>query len=723
MAVRRLAQLGLLLAAAITMAVPLVASNLREDPVDENYLIGSLTWKAGKGGISWSASPDTEDDVTPTPADASYVGWTIRASTGGRDPAGLVAVDTFTSEPLPQPAYLNVSRVIQLDIRTKGPRAHPDVELRAGGQFFSGGIWEGPTDFIPAVGSSGYQTASHRMQAEVAFLPKGSVITLSVIHTGDSFTSYTYGFRGEHASVLRIPLYPPDELAFRLTGSKVAAASDEAAGPVGAPWVALMAGPALMFGRRGAWTGLVAALVLVSGCAGPATPLGGGPDASGDGFGGRATVDYVDPPENSTEQGGKNGSVVGTVHDEDGFALFGVHVALLGTTIFGNTANDGRFSFPEVPAGRYTIRIEKQEFKSLETGLVVIAGRTARIDAALFPAVDKGAPFRAHKHDLWTSDVQTIFDGDVTMVNGYIGDAPHTCFGSWAFLISSSHQTCDVPVPVAGENKPILPGTTDVEVIISWATQTSTVERAGIAYVSNDQPSSNLTFMYPKASGAATHVRTNWEMTDNGHQQFSTWAFRLYILTNKGNLRANNQVHLDDKFHVTINIHRGVLPIERPHLDHWADNDTLAITKNQEARVFQSLIILMPTLPSEASVWALTGPPIPPETRWLEIRMAQTAAHDQSPDWILLAKPANQGHTDGRFDNYKTIPNPTKGGLVRTYQYPLLPGEADGAYARRSLWRFAVDDGTDATQPYASADRNPWILSLTVTAHRDPLPA
>src|SRR5688572_23795625 len=84
----------------LVVSVPSV--DAKQDPIDEDWWIGNLTWKDGVGGISTDANAPTTE----------YGGHGA--------PDGLPASDIFTSAPLPAPIYLDPAKDVQLDIIHQG---------------------------------------------------------------------------------------------------------------------------------------------------------------------------------------------------------------------------------------------------------------------------------------------------------------------------------------------------------------------------------------------------------------------------------------------------------------------------------------------------------------------------------------------------------------------------------------------------------------------------
>src|SRR5262245_16039218 len=76
-----------------------------------------------------------------------------------------------------------------------------------------------------------------------------------------------------------------------------------------------------------------------------------------------------------------SGSIAGTINDPNNAAIGGATVKISdagkGFTLSATTDSEGRFVFPTVPPGTYTMTVEATGFKKLErTGLLLVANRS-----------------------------------------------------------------------------------------------------------------------------------------------------------------------------------------------------------------------------------------------------------------------------------------------------------------------------------------------------------
>ena len=91
------------------------------------------------------------------------------------------------------------------------------------------------------------------------------------------------------------------------------------------------------------------------------------------------------------------GRLQGVVHDVQGIILPGVSVALSGPAFTGarttTTDVDGRYRFPVVPAGTYTVRFEMLGFiPSVRDEVVIVSGRASTLEVTLEPATGRPEP-------------------------------------------------------------------------------------------------------------------------------------------------------------------------------------------------------------------------------------------------------------------------------------------------------------------------------------------
>ena len=77
------------------------------------------------------------------------------------------------------------------------------------------------------------------------------------------------------------------------------------------------------------------------------------------------------------------GRIAGRLQHEDGTAIGGVSLLLNETGVTAITDRRGEFSFPSVPAGKYTLTLVLGENTTTVADVMVAAGATTRVDQTL----------------------------------------------------------------------------------------------------------------------------------------------------------------------------------------------------------------------------------------------------------------------------------------------------------------------------------------------------
>ncbi len=703
------------------------AGYTRQDTPDEHYLTGYLAWNGGKGTISWDSTATSEDPASITsgsspPAAAAPVGAASEWLTGSD--GGLTPRITFTSQPLPRALLVNASRLIEVDLYFVQPQAVENFDLRltVNGQLVAGAVRPAPVypTWAPPT-PPGYMVKTYRLQTEQDRISKGDQVVITLTPTlgyASLIAPPKLGTAGDHRSIIRIPFYSEEDSQLRFPSPARPDDPTDTGQPNSAPItllgaVPLGAGFLLATGRRRrpALLALLLVSISLSGCTSQssAPPLAASAPmvAPEDGD---VKTDRIALSNESKTTG--NGSITGTVHDEQNMPLPGAFVVLFGSDRTAVTTKLGRFDFPNLTVGDYRIRIDREAFKSIEIPVRVDAGFLTNLDITMVPAV--GANLRAHLHDYWAGqttlllleqDVEIHTNGDQ---NKYCTPGSYDCFGYVKF-----------PDAAPDGSAIILPGTYDVEVTVTWTASSSSAKSIGVGFRSNNEPGYeqspghvdiNYTLMYPRPSGVPTHIRTAWEMGDVGHQVFSTWqifinvprvGFFPAVVTNLGT------------YHVKVVLHKGIVPLEPGHRDFWGGKTTLPILDGAAIRLTCPSTC---ALPDDAAKWV---PPrlIPPGTSRLTITLnADQVAMPTPTDWVLLFKAADTPPTAPRdFAPFKPVADPSGTALSKSYEMRLTAIQTDQFYSQHSNWAFAVDDGKDGQVAYTNAI----TLKLSVTAHRD----
>lgn len=743
---------------------------MRTHELDANYVAAYLTWNQGKGSMAWTNQTSTEPlggpaAANPPVAGAQYqVDGNLKASTG--ESRFTPGPDEFTSLPVPATLDLNASRYIRVDLFLSGanpchgsPTVALDVELWVGPSFLGGGIHK-MNDRVSAEAApspvSGFGVCSFMVQPEMVTIPAGSEIRLKVIHFAQRH-HFQYGLSGEAWSAIRFPVFSAEDRVFRVAAPSKAGGDEAMGGALPLAGVAALAALAPAR-RRGRPALIVVAVLAMAGCAGP----GADPEASGPGLvGGSASQTIV--PDSGIGSGladGGTGALVGLVRDEFSNPVPAAHVSLIGTTNFTDTDGQGKFSLRFVVPGSFKVRIEKQDFLPFEEEVSIVAGKITKVEITLEFLVARVGDARPHLHDYWGGqDVVTLVEdldvGPIVCENvagafyAGVGDlGGRHCRGP-AFRLPASEGLEDPKV--------ILPGTKLVEVIVKWDASSlgnQDLDRVGLLYLDNSDDGwdfndpfffetvhfDNQTPMYPRARLDPFRIGSSWELNDVGHQRRSGWEFMLFLddtqLTAQHRAKASSVdaagtsdwTHLPSvfgPFSVTVRVHRGALGLEPPHPDFWGGADRLTLLGKKTPNDSEMIWVTHPGgLVSSGYTFNYWRPAlVPPETVWLEILLEENYHLNDLPMRVRTALTAEDAHPR----EYKALAWTTREATKTVYRYAPAPGESDHFYAKRTEWRFFSDHQPDdevagLQQSADSVTKGNYKATLTVVAHRDPLP-
>lgn len=732
-----------------------------------DFLTGYLTWNGGKGGISWSPTRTSEELAGPAPNADQDQRYDLQAklkAQGIKHQLEPLPVFEFVSDPLPTTIYVNSSRNVHYDLRlsrytdkTYSSYYDPCQYYKLAQNDFSNGIFylglasgEYTGDPILALellngdtlvsGTSessyiqwyyfgnqrpadpdGFGTCRYRMPIEMAIIPAGTVLKLRITHV-EQHQGFQYGLKGDHESTIRIPIFPPEEILFRDPGRVPDPLGEEADGeaeasatgtmaPKPGPEVLLpLAGVPLLAVRRRSRGPLLAALFLglafagcVGGDAGPSDD-GGVPTV------GRASSS-LQPIGGIGGTAAGLGAVVGQIHDDIHTPVSGAHVSLLRTNNF--TTSDGRGSFliPGVPPGIYELRVDRKGYQSLQSEVEIRANNVTRVDVLLVPVDKKEVGLRPHRHDLWG------FRTEWSAMNEPLGatcyDDPTTdCYIQTYFTLPPKRE---------GETNIVFPGTGEAEITIDWNKDAMGARRAGLMVRSNQ--AYNYSVLAPREPSVPFKLPVTWEMTDNGHQAFSTWYFQIYVpLTDVFDPTPLPEYRDPPTFRVEVTLRRaGALPLEPAHPDRWGDKQWKVVQPG--ANLYNYWNYYPPGTPYYYSypLWFYPREVIPVGTTWIQVNITASRNANVAHDMTLAYKP---GNTPYNGNNWKDAPAPKVEGLKRIYRFAIQEDESDSHYARGSTFAFQARFADENARwlDGASGPAAPIQYSATVIAHRDPMP-
>lgn len=737
------------IAVLIVLSGPVAAQTVRFDWPDPNtQLIGYLTSNGGVGGIAWEEGVKTESNLGTVPTSEQDQQYKLAMDTyalTGQLLAGRAVQPPmeFKSAPIARTIHLDPRRAIEVDLalsRYSSPYNDPCasttysyVALSVGGAFADpwltvevkvdgktiAGHWRGSSiswypwnGFYPPPSPPGYATCRFRFHAQATDIASGSTISLLVtplIHS----KGFQIGTGDDHRSFLRITPFTDEDWVFRNPASAATQAGGGAGGSGGEEAAAVLLVPlaGLVLAPRRQRRSLMLGAVLLAGAL--AGCLGGdaGTGAQGDsGPQGKVTNTLIaDKDRTITTKG--NGSIVGQVIDEFNLPLAGVHVGILGTDFFAESGKGGQFSFHDLPPAIYRLRLDKKDFKSFETEVEVKAGFISRPQITLLPLVEKEGDETRHKHDYWAGETtKTLIDGPI----------------SWYFSI---------PPADAGYNS-VLPGTYLMEAKISWAA-TARHQQVALLMRTNLEPAAyNYTVVGLIKNGETAKIPVTWEMSDPGHQTFSSWNFQLEADPRVSKsvpgppfcflICASASVDPAPQYSMKLVIHRGAVPLEPAHPDHWAGTDrkpVFAGTWTSTHGSSQTQYALQSCMPDKACYYNTayfggTVGLVPFDATWLEVYMNKTQEPSTSYNYNLKFTTASK--TAGQ----QTAQKPIRSGLSTRYTIPLETSWADPTYAAKGAWSFMAmpDNQAAANQDTANPVAPNYGLGLMVIAHKGPVP-
>lgn len=243
--------------------------------------------------------------------------------------------------------------------------------------------------------------------------------------------------------------------------------------------------------------------------------------------------------------------------------------------------------------------------------------------------------------------------------------------------------------------------------------------------------------MSPRASGQPTQVQTSWEMTDRGHQKYTSWQFFIYLEP-----AFRDQVH-DDQFHVDIRIHKGVVPLEAPHRDFWQGLAQKPLPTASPSCRNQWIADYGTQSMTWSCDWTLLPPElVAPGTGGLAVTVNESRAFVPNVPWKLYYHAANDPPDASGVPSHYVDLAGRDGDLV-TFHLPVTESEADPFYQPKSLWRLHLRGTvsypteyvawqvrnqttvpyftvTSLTKPYPTLTPQSCILVMQVTALRAP---
>lgn len=634
------------------------------------------------------------------------------------------------TKPLDRTYWFNLSKSLAgiIHFQTSVSKAATSDYASIRVEFYAGDVLIGGDTLHVAAAS--LKALNLKFRPETDKLEQGTVLKARIL-TYYTSSDLTIGTGGTMQSVLEFAYFDTDPLAGALY---VENRKQQFIGPATEAGFGLAAPLGLLVPRRRRAAALVALAVFAVGFAGC---MGGGP-------GGASATDPTSQTiettgvEDPTLRAKGHGAVEGLVKDGDRFGapLSKVHISLIGTTLFAETDVGGRFAFPNVTAGEYRLRADKQGFVSVEASFVVHVGVRTQINLTLSSgAIAQGANQRPHLHDEWGGETTKTLLEETVLPPSYAGDfrAQNKYLGSFY-----SSEGVRIPIP---DGRLVLPGATRIDVRFDWtADATSDAEFALRILTPTDKAYDQL--YVPRGSGKAFHIAIFPLEADSGHQKRTEWEFHI-VRPQRASYyfydAPQKPVTFGGPIRVKIEIFKGVVPYEPFHPDFWKGLNEVTVFKDSSKTVGTSTSGCFVTnycLAHEAlggdwpngNFW-IPGKDVfvPPGTKTIKGAFSYTFANAETTGttFTLVYQSADMYHSYDPYiqdDTWAKIPLTPKGTNAFEFSLDLKPEQTDQFYQKASKWRLSPNnEGDDALEPYLEYSYpGGTTFKLTLVAIKDP---
>jgi hypothetical protein len=434
-------------------------------------------------------------------------------------------------------------------------------------------------------------------------------------------------------------------------------------------------------------------------------------------------------PEPGVKVAENRGALKGLVRNDANLSVPKAHVSLVGTGFFTDTNRDGGFLFVNLTAGGYHVFVQASGFYSSEANVTIKTSNVTSVTLFLNPALDSGAGYRPHQHDLWGGESSiTLMDEAVDLSTGpSSGYWAYSPYYSKTYCANNNCSKSDDPywkftIPEHPPMPPIIfPGTARVEITYGWSSGDATLSKLGLMY--RHAGTTKYNFSAPRASGVPFVIETTPEMVDTGHQKFTLWRFAVVADNDlAANAGTRTPAVLLNPIHIKIVIHRGDLIVEPAHEDYWHGKESKLLRNATDTWIRLNAVDTQ----NRAGTGYGAAPRliVPPGTN--RLHMVFTWKYATAPgvgdfDYTLTWRTAEQHPFYTQVKDYRRAAPAESGDHKKVYDVPLKPEQTDAFYQRYSLWFFLPSQaGLEDTLLTVDKNYAGITFSLEITAFKDP---
>lgn len=420
------------------------------------------------------------------------------------------------------------------------------------------------------------------------------------------------------------------------------------------------------------------AALLLAGCSGPAGEEGPA-----------ATDDVVATPTGDKVRADL-GALRGRVHDDVNYSLPGARISILGTDLFAKAGDGGRFVILNVTPGRHDVQVLLRDFHPHRTQVTIEAGATTEADLLLLPLQARSGGFQPHLHDFWNGqDTYTLMDAPFDPAEP--GPRANAAWPVYATVLgpTANNTLYRIPLPQWQPGHPsiVLPGTKEIRITLDWDAPTQTLPDLGVSYDTPEDkmyiPGFRAKHLPGRPPGHEFTIPVPPKWQDNGHALWTDWRFFVHM--DNAPMQEGTEYRpglMVGEIHVTIELVRGEVVLDPPHVDWWQDNTTISFTIQQRRGIGIGTTAMRVAPPTHSIV--------PPATA----RMAFTVSwdHQNVPDSLqgfdVRVLTADQDPDATPFEDMRRFEAVEATDTSTTYEGDLEPAWADPHYVTSSGWAW-----------------------------------